>query len=116
MSRKTVMMSVLFAVNVIFFCAFCYIFCVFHNRYYDVTLRSAVKAPIRFFLIEIQKDFSNGKYDSAQEKVDFLNQEWNSFYISNGYEYDIGNLLLRWQKKQNKDNQEDQNDDNKGTP
>ena len=116
MSRKTVKMSVLFAVNVIFCCAFCYLFCVFYNRYYDVTLRSAVKAPIRFFLIEIQKDFSNGKYDSAQEKVDFLNQEWNSFYISNGYEYDIGNLLLRWQKKQNKDNQEDQNDDNKGTP
>ncbi|MFA7175118.1 MAG: hypothetical protein WC340_17225 [Kiritimatiellia bacterium] len=116
MSRKIVLLLVLFVVNVIFSCTFCYIFCVFYKHYYDVNLRSSVKAPIRFFLFEIQQDFSDGKYDSAQDKVYFLNQEWERFYISNGYEYDIGNLLVRWQQKQNQGNQEEQNDDKKDTP
>ena len=63
-------------------------------------LCSMVKAPIHFFLEEIQKDLYNGNIEVARDKVDFLCQEWEKFYSSKGMEYDIGNLLIRWQTTQ----------------
>ncbi len=93
---------------------FCYLFCVaykdFYNHYYDTMLLSGVKTPVRLFLEEIQTDLDKGNLEESREKVAFLYQEWTKFYNAKGLDYDIGNLLVRWNKQLNRDEQEEPND------
>ncbi|GEM_PF-3246594 len=108
MSKKFLLsFLIVCAINVIT----CYLFCSMYRRNCDVLLLSGVKAPIRMFLKGIQEDLSDGNIDNTREKINFLSDEWEKFYITNGMEYDIGNLLVRWEEKSNKDMEEEHKDE-----
>ncbi len=56
----------------------------FYVHYMNTSVRSSVKAPVRFALQNILDDMNNGQYDTAKEKLDILMRDWNDYFLYNG--------------------------------
>ena len=93
MMKKSIVLCIL---NLLLF----WFVCVYYHHWQNTMLRSTVKAPVRLFLMEIKCDLDNADYANASDKMNFLIQKWELFYLSDGLDAGIGNILPEWNETQ----------------
>jgi hypothetical protein len=60
-------------------------------------LMSAVKAPVRIALDEIQTDLNAGRYDVAKLKIAAFKKQWSIFEQAKGFSSQgIGNIMVEF--------------------
>lgn len=70
-------------------------YCVHLN---NVHLSSMVKAPVKFALQEIYTNMENAEYDIAEQKMNMLIRDWNSFVASDENISVFSNILYRYKE------------------
>lgn len=72
----------------------------FRDAFFASVLRSAVKAPGRMALEQIQRDLDSGNYDIAKAHLGILRQLWSRFEAEPGpmVEQGIGDIMVKFRE------------------
>ena len=77
---------------------FWYFYMTFSLHFKKVQLSSMVKAPVKFALREIYTDIKNAEYSIAEEKMNMLISDWNSFAASDENINVFSDILYRYKE------------------